>query len=52
VRDKATFSVSSLYSSSIGVAGLKNLGNSCYLSSIIQCLSATIPLARYFLGID
>lgn len=53
IRDdnKATFSVSSLYSSSIGVAGLKNLGNSCYLSSIVQCLSATIPLARYFLGI-
>ena len=49
--NKATFSVSSLYSSSIGVAGLKNLGNSCYLSSIIQCLSATMPLARYFLGI-
>jgi ubiquitin carboxyl-terminal hydrolase 8 len=33
----------------IGTTGLKNLGNTCYMNSIIQCLSGTIPFARYFL---
>ncbi|KAM0752242.1 hypothetical protein T439DRAFT_299975 [Meredithblackwellia eburnea MCA 4105] len=32
----------------IGLTGLKNLGNTCYMNSTIQCLSATIPFARYF----
>ncbi|GAA6022375.1 hypothetical protein JCM11491_003240 [Sporobolomyces phaffii] len=32
----------------IGLTGLKNLGNTCYMNSTIQCLSAAVPFARYF----
>ncbi|PSN37265.1 hypothetical protein C0J52_17324 [Blattella germanica] len=31
-----------------GLTGLKNLGNSCYMNSIIQCINNTTPLAFYF----
>ncbi|TKA54332.1 hypothetical protein B0A53_03426 [Rhodotorula sp. CCFEE 5036] len=34
----------------IGLSGLKNLGNTCYMNSTIQCLSAAVPFARYFTG--
>lgn len=34
----------------VGFSGLKNLGNTCYMNAPIQCLSATVPFARFFTG--
>lgn len=35
----------------VSTSGLKNLGNTCYMNATIQCLSATVPFARFFTGI-
>jgi len=42
--------ISQVGSISIGMTGLKNLGNTCYMNSVLQCMSATTPLARYFMS--
>ncbi|CAG9331941.1 unnamed protein product [Blepharisma stoltei] len=36
----------------LGMTGLQNLGNTCYMNSAIQCLSHTISLTSYFLNGD
>lgn len=33
-----------------GICGLNNLGNTCFMNSSIQCLSANIELTKYFLS--
>ncbi|XP_075634791.1 ubiquitin carboxyl-terminal hydrolase 8 isoform X2 [Castanea sativa] len=35
---------------SLGLAGLQNLGNTCFMNSSLQCLAHTPKLVDYFLG--
>ena len=37
-------------SSKRGLVGLSNLGNTCYMNSILQCLANTPPFAHYFVS--
>ena len=36
--------------SSMGLTGLQNLGNTCFMNSALQCLVHTPKLVDYFLG--
>ncbi|TYZ61098.1 hypothetical protein PybrP1_000390 [[Pythium] brassicae (nom. inval.)] len=36
----------------VGVVGLQNLGNTCFLNSMLQCLINTPPLKAYFLQVN
>lgn len=33
-----------------GVVGLRNLGNTCYMNSMLQCMSNATPVTEYFLS--
>ncbi|KXS13937.1 cysteine proteinase [Gonapodya prolifera JEL478] len=35
-------------SANLSTTGLKNMGNTCYINSTVQCLSGLVPLAAYF----
>ncbi|CAL2265527.1 unnamed protein product [Prunus armeniaca] len=41
---------SSCEAGSLGLTGLQNLGNTCFMNSSIQCLAHTPKLVDYFLG--
>ena len=39
-----------IFKSDKGIIGLDNIGNTCYLNTILQCLSKTIHFSNIFLG--
>ena len=47
--EKKNTLISKITNSKYGICGLKNLGNSCYLNTSIQCLSNCWEITNYFL---
>lgn len=37
---------------SVGVCGLRNLGNTCFMAAGLQCLTATPPVLHHFLNLE
>ncbi|XP_022943964.1 ubiquitin carboxyl-terminal hydrolase 8-like [Cucurbita moschata] len=48
--NSSVFSGSSREAGSLGLTGLQNLGNTCFMNSALQCLVHTPKLVDYFLG--